>query len=129
MAKSSFASTRHHIQDTNQITGDRRWWALAAVMITMFFSSLDQTVVSTAMPTIISDLGGLSLYAWIFTAYILATSVTIPIYGRLSDMYGRKPFFVFGLVVFLIGSCFSGVAQSMTMLIVATSRRRNCSLR
>jgi len=119
MANASFASMRKEIQDTNQITGDRRWWALAAVMISMFFSSLDQTVVSTAMPTMISDLGGLSLYAWVFTAYVLATSVTIPVYGRLSDMYGRKPLYVFGLIVFLLGSSLCGLAHSMTTLIAA----------
>jgi MFS family permease len=89
MGTESFHASRRRIQSTNQITGQRRGWALAAVMISMFFSALDQTVVSTAMPTIISELNGLKLYAWVFTAYILATSVTIPLYGRLSDIYGR----------------------------------------
>lgn len=107
------------VQTTNRITGPRRWWALAAVLISMFFSSLNQTSVSTAMPTIISDLNGFHLYAWVFTAYILSSSVTVPLYGRLSDMYGRKPFYVFGLIVFLIGSAMSGFARSMPMLIAA----------
>ncbi|MBX5476816.1 MAG: MFS transporter [Clostridia bacterium] len=108
-----------NVQTTNQITGERRWWALAAVMISMFFSSLNQTSVSTAMPTIISDLNGLHLYAWVFTAYILTSSVTVPLYGRLSDMYGRKPFYVFGLLVFVAGSALAGYAQSIGMLIAA----------
>lgn len=107
------------IQTTNRITGSTRWWALTAVLISMFFSSLDQTVISTAMPTIIGDLNGLKLYAWVFTAYILASSVTVPIYGRLSDTYGRKPFYVFGLGVFMVGSMLSGLAQSMMMLILS----------
>jgi EmrB/QacA subfamily drug resistance transporter len=119
MMDKSFQESRKHVQTTNQITGERRWWALAAVMISMFFSSLDQTVVSTALPTIISDLGGLNLYAWVFTAYILATSVTIPIYGRLSDTYGRKPFYIFGLLVFLTGSALCGLSHSMKLLITA----------
>jgi len=110
---------RARAQTTNQITGDRRWLALVAVMISMFFSSLDQTVVSTAMPTIVSDLNGFNLYAWVFTGYILATAVTTPLYGRLSDMYGRKPFYIIGFSVFLIGSALSGLSQSMGMLIGA----------
>ena len=81
------------IQNTNRIIGKKRWWALAAVMITMFFSSMDQTVVSTAMPSIIGDLHGLALYSWVFTTYMMASAVTVPIYGKLSDSYGRKPFY------------------------------------
>jgi EmrB/QacA subfamily drug resistance transporter len=107
------------VQTTNQITGDKRWIALVAVMIAMFFSSLDQTVVSTAMPVIISELKGFNLYAWVFTGYILATAVTVPLYGRLSDMYGRKPFYIFGFLVFLVGSAVSGMSTSIQMLIFA----------
>ncbi len=107
------------VQTTNQISGDKRWIALVAVMIAMFFSSLDQTVVSTAMPVIISELKGFNLYAWVFTGYILATSVTVPLYGRLSDMYGRKPFYIFGFLVFLVGSAVAGMSTSIQMLIFA----------
>ncbi|QQE81476.1 MFS transporter [Alicyclobacillus sp. SO9] len=85
----------------------------------MFFSSMDQTVVSTAMPTIIGDLHGFDLYAWVFSAYMMASSVTVPIYGKLSDVFGRKPFYIFGLVMFGIGSAISGQADSMTALIWA----------
>ena len=106
-------------QTTNQISDDKRWVALVAVMIAMFFSSLDQTVVSTAMPVIISELKGFNLYAWVFTGYILATSVTVPLYGRLSDMYGRKPFYIFGFLVFLVGSAVAGMSTSIQMLIFA----------
>lgn len=107
------------VQTTNQITGPKKWWALATVLLTMFFSSMDQTVVSTAMPTIIGDLQGFSLYAWVFTAYMMASSVTIPIYGKLSDVFGRKPFYLFGLIMFGIGSAVSGQAHSMMELVWA----------
>ncbi|MCL4493411.1 MAG: MFS transporter [Firmicutes bacterium] len=109
------------MQSSNRIVGSRKWWALATVLLTMFFSSMDQTVVSTAMPTIIGDLRGFSLYAWVFAAYMMASSVTIPIYGKLSDVMGRKPFYLFGLILFGIGSAVSGQAHSMMELIAARS--------
>lgn len=110
---------KSQVQTTNQITGSRKWWALATVLLTMFFSSMDQTVVSTAMPTIVGDLHGLNLYAWVFTAYMMASSVTIPIYGKLSDVFGRKPFYLFGLIMFGLGSAVSGQAHTMMELVWA----------
>ncbi|MFC7393827.1 MDR family MFS transporter [Scopulibacillus cellulosilyticus] len=107
------------VQTTNHITGSRKWFALITVLLTMFFSSMDQTVVSTAMPTIIGKLHGFSLYAWTFTAYMMASSVTVPIYGKLSDVFGRKPFYLFGLIMFGIGSAISGQAHTMTELVWA----------
>ncbi len=115
----SAAGEGKEVQTTNRITGSRRWWALGAVLLTMFFASLDQTVISTAMPVIIGDLKGLELYAWVFSAYMMASAVTVPIYGKLSDVYGRKPFYVFGLGIFIIGSAISGMAHSMDQLIAA----------
>jgi EmrB/QacA subfamily drug resistance transporter len=106
------------VQTTNRIAGDRRWFALGAVLVTMFFSALDQTVVATAMPIIIGDLKGFSIYAWVFTAYMIASTVTVPIYGKLSDVYGRKPFYILGLGLFMIGSAMSGQAHTMMELIV-----------
>jgi len=106
------------VQATNQIIGTRRWIALGAVLLTMFFSSLDQTVISTAMPVIVGELKGFSLYAWIFTAYMMASAVTVPIYGKLSDVYGRKPFYLFGIGLFMIGSVLSGMSQSIIELII-----------
>lgn len=111
--------TQNTVQTTNQIVGARKWWALATVMLTMFFSSMDQTVVSTAIPTIIGDLHGFSLYAWVFSAYMMASSVTVPIYGKLSDVYGRRPFYLIGLILFAIGSAVSGLAHTMPELIIA----------
>lgn len=113
------ASIRGEIQSTNRITGKRKWWALATVLLTMFFSSMDQTVVSTAMPTIIGDLHGFSLYAWVFSAYMMASSITVPIYGKLSDTFGRKPFYMLGLILFAVGSAVSGLAHTMPELIFA----------
>jgi EmrB/QacA subfamily drug resistance transporter len=108
-----------HVQTTNQILGRRRWFALAAVILVMFFSALDQTVVATAMPVIIGDLQGFSLYAWVFTAYLMASAVTVPIYGKLSDIYGRKPFYVLGLGMFMIGSMAAGAVRTLPELIAA----------
>lgn len=88
-------------------------------MLTMFFASMDQTVVTTAIPTIISKLNGLSLYSWLFSAYMMASAITVPIYGKLSDVYGRKPFYIFGLVMFGVGSAISGAAHTMLELVIA----------
>lgn len=106
-------------QTTNHITGNRRWIALAAVLITMFFSSLDQTIVSTAMPTIISKLKGFDIYAWVITSYMMTSAIVVPIFGKLSDIYGRRPFYVGGLAVFIIGSALCGQAHTMMQLILA----------
>jgi len=80
--------------------------------------ALEATIVSTAMPSVIGDLGGIELYAWVTTAYLLTSSITVPIYGKLADVYGRKPVLLFGIAVFLIGSAASGAASTMTQLIV-----------
>lgn len=96
----------------------RIWLVLSGVLLGMLLAALDQTVVGTAMPRIIAELRGLEHYAWVFTAYMLASTVTVPIYGKLSDIYGRRVFFLFGMVVFLLGSALSGLSQSMTQLVV-----------
>lgn len=106
-------------QTTNQIVGSRRWWALGAVLLTMFFSSMYQTIMSTALPVIIGELQGLGLYSWAFTAYMLASALTMPIYGKLSDVYGRKPFYILGLGLFLVGSVAGGMVRTMEQLIAA----------
>jgi EmrB/QacA subfamily drug resistance transporter len=90
----------------------------AGLMVALFLAALDQTIVATALPQIVSDLGGLSQYSWVFTAYMLASTVTVPLYGKLGDVYGRKPLFLFAIVVFLIGSALCGMAQNMTQLVV-----------
>jgi EmrB/QacA subfamily drug resistance transporter len=90
---------------------------MASVMLGMLLASVDQTIVGTAMPRIIAQLNGLEHYAWVATAYLLASTVSVPIYGKLSDIYGRKAFFIVGMVIFLLGSALSGMSQTMTQLI------------
>ena len=87
------------------------------VLMVMLLGSLDQTIVATALPHVIADLHGFNQYTWVSTAYLLTSTVTVPIYGKLSDLFGRKPIFLFGIVLFLVGSALSGTSQSMTQLI------------
>ena len=105
------------ISGTSTATGDRRAWILAACMAAMFMSAVEATIVATAMPTIVASLGGFSIFSWVFSAYLLAQAVTIPIYGRMADLYGRKRVFYFGATLFLIGSTLCGFAGSMPALI------------
>lgn len=89
-----------------------------AVTVATFLAAMDTMVVGTAMPTIIGALGGLALYSWVFSAYLLTSTITVPIYGKLADLYGRKPMFILGSAVFLVGSALSGTSQNMEQLIV-----------
>src|SRR3954451_17067094 len=89
----------------------------SGLLLAMLLASLDQTIVSTALPTIVGDLGGIDRLAWVVTAYMLAATVTIPLWGRLSDLYGRKRLFQAAILVFLAGSALSGAAQSLGELI------------
>lgn len=87
--------------------------ALAAVLIVLFLSALDQTIVATAMPRIVKELQGLERIAWVGTAYLLASTVTVPIYGKLGDIHGRRPVIIFGVLVFLLGSMLCGLAGEL----------------
>src|SRR5690348_8467857 len=89
---------------------------MSGVLMVMLLASLDQTIVSTAMPRVIAELQGFDRYTWVSTAYLLTSTVMVPIYGKLSDLFGRKPIFLFGVVVFLLGSALSGAAQSMNQI-------------
>ena len=90
---------------------------MVGLLMAMFLAALDQTVVSTAMPRIIADLGGFDRYTWVTTAYLVASTVAVPIVGRLTDIYGRKIFFIGGISVFIAGSVLAGMSESMTQLI------------
>lgn len=90
---------------------------VAALMVTMFLISIEATIVSTAMPKIVSDLGGLQSMSWVFSAYLLTTVVSTPIMGKLLDLYGKKRIFLFGLLLFVSASALSGFAESMLQLI------------
>ena len=91
---------------------------LGATLLATFLTAMESTVVSTAMPTVIGELRGLDLYAWVFSVYLLTSTATVPLYGRLADMLGRKPVFLVGIGIFLLGSALSGASQSMPQLIL-----------
>ena len=90
---------------------------IGALLVVMLLASLDQTIVSTALPTIVGDLGGLDHISWVVTSYLLAVTIVTPLYGKLGDLYGRKLVLQGALVIFLIGSALCGLAQGMTQLI------------
>lgn len=91
---------------------------MAGLMLAVILALMDQTVVSTALPTIVSDLSGLSLYAWVFSAYLLAQTSFMPIFGKLSDLFGRRRLFLIGLAAFMVGSALCGQARTMEQLII-----------
>jgi EmrB/QacA subfamily drug resistance transporter len=99
------------------MTQSRARFVVAGLMLTLFLVSMESTVVSTGMPTIVAQLGGLESYSWVFTAYMLTSTTTVPLYGKLSDLYGRRPVYSVAMVIFLVGSVLCGVAQSMPQLI------------
>lgn len=101
-----------------EMSSTRRWAVTAGVMTGMFIAALEATVVGTAMPTVIASLGGLSHYSWVFSAYLVTSTVTVPVWGKLSDLYGRRLLYQIGIAVFLIGTLLSGLSASMTQLIV-----------
>ncbi len=93
-------------------------WTVFGLLLGLLMAALDQTIVATAMPTVVGEMGGYEQFVWVFSAYMIASVVATPIFGKLSDIYGRKIFFLIGIVVFLIGSILCGAASSMTQLIV-----------
>ena len=96
----------------------RKRLALAGVMLSIFLAAMESTVVATAMPRVVASLGGLEIYSWVFSGFLLTNTVTMPLWGRLSDLYGRRRIFLTGLAIFLVGSALSGAAQGMEQLIV-----------
>ena len=91
---------------------------LGAVLLGLFLVALDQTIVGTALPRIVTDLGGNDLYTWVVTIYLLTSTITVPFYGKLSDIYGRRPMLMIGIVLFMAGSALSGLSQEMWQLIL-----------
>ncbi len=109
-------SSNGHTED-DTLTGRALVPVFAALMLGMFLAALDQTIVSTALPTIVGELGGLNHLSWVVTSYLLASTASTPLYGKLGDMLGRKPVFLFAVIIFLIGSVLSGLSESMGELI------------
>ncbi len=101
-----------------EMSARRRWAVTAGVMTGMFIAALEATVVGTAMPTVIASLGGLNHYSWVFSAYLVTSTVTVPVWGKLSDLYGRRLLYQIGIGVFLLGTLLSGFSNSMSQLIV-----------
>ena len=90
----------------------------SGLMVALLLAALDQTIVATALPKVVSDLGGITQYTWVFTAYMLGSTVTVPLYGKLGDVHGRKPLFIVAIVIFLVGSALCGAAQNMWQLVI-----------
>ncbi|MEU2781182.1 MFS transporter [Streptomyces sp. NPDC007110] len=110
--------TKDALRDGARHTGtDRRGAVVAALMLTMALAALDATIVSTAVPQIVGDLGGFSVFSWLFSGYLLAVTVSLPVYGKLSDVFGRKPVLVAGAALFLLGSLLCAAAWNMGALI------------
>ncbi|SER41089.1 drug resistance transporter, EmrB/QacA subfamily [Gracilibacillus ureilyticus] len=91
---------------------------LIALILSMFMAAIEGTIVAAAMPNIVGDLGGFTLYSWVFSSFLLMQAITTMVYGKLADLFGRKPVFMFGVIIFLIGSFLCGLANSMTALVV-----------
>jgi EmrB/QacA subfamily drug resistance transporter len=108
------------IEDDPALGLDRRakFEILGAILLALFLGALDQTIVGTALPRIVTDLGGNDLYTWVVTIYLLTSTITVPFYGKLSDLFGRKPLLIIGITLFLIGSALSGLSQTMWQLIL-----------
>jgi EmrB/QacA subfamily drug resistance transporter len=114
MKNSSISSTA----PSHSLTRRQVYWTLAGVLLAMLLSALDQTVVGTAMPRIIADLGGFNQYTWVTSIYMITSAVTVPIVGKLSDIYGRKLFYLAGIGIFVSFSIACGLSQNMTELII-----------
>src|SRR5713101_8451518 len=95
----------------------RKRRALFGVLLSIFLGAMESTVVATAMPKVVGSLGGIEMYSWVFSGFLLTSTVTMPLWGRLSDLFGRRSTFLTGLVIFLVGSALSGLSRSMIELI------------
>ena len=109
--------TAENTNETSERSHGEIMVVMTALMLAMLLAALDQTIVSTALPKIASDLNGLSKYSWVATSYLLTSAVSTPLYGKISDMYGRKKIFQTAIIIFLIGSALCGLSQNMTQLI------------
>src|SRR5580765_6023604 len=100
------------------LSARRRWAVTVGLLLGMFLAALEATVVSTAMPTVVASLGGLNHYSWVFSAYLLTSTASVPLWGRLSDLYGRRRLYLLAITLFLSGSMLAGVSQSIPQLVI-----------
>jgi EmrB/QacA subfamily drug resistance transporter len=100
------------------LTKRQRWAATTGLLLGIFLAALEATVVSTAMPTVVAILGGIDQYSWVFSAYLLTSTASVPLWGRLSDLYGRRRIYLAAIALFLVGSMLAGVSQSMLQLVL-----------
>src|SRR5690606_1245742 len=107
----SHLSFLYQTKASESVSRNRTLLITAGIMLSLFLASMESTVVSTAAPTIVSQLGGIDHYSWIFSAYMLTSTVTVPVFGKLSDLYGRRSIFAAAMGVFLIGSILCGLAR------------------
>jgi MFS family permease len=98
--------------------GQKLWLVFAGLMLALVLAALDQNIVATALPRIVGDLGGLAHLSWVVTAFMVASTMTTPLYGKLSDIFGRKRAFFVSITIFLAGSALCGLSRSMTELIL-----------
>ena len=111
------SETGHLVPGEKPLTHKEILTVLSGLMVGLFLAALDQTIVSTALKSIVEDFDGLNHYTWVVTAYLLTSTASTPLYGKISDLYGRKPVFQFAIVTFLIGSFLAGASQNMSQLI------------
>ena len=105
---------RSNAAEPLEMSTARRWAITAGVLVGSFIAALEATVVGTAMPTVIASLGGINHYSWVFSAYIVTSTVTVPVWGKLSDLYGRRLMYQLGIGLFLLGTLLSGFSNSMS---------------
>jgi len=117
MAKSPDKSAPKSGESSGPLTHKEIMIVLSGLMTGMLLAALDQTIVSTALKNIVEDFNGLNHYTWVVTAYLLTSTASTPLYGKISDLYGRRPVFQFAIITFLIGSLLAGASQNMTQLI------------
>jgi EmrB/QacA subfamily drug resistance transporter len=115
------ASRTHSPEDAfearNPLSTRRRSWVTVGLLLGIFLAAIEQTVVATAMPTLVASLGGLNIYSWVFSIYLLCSTVSVPLWGRLADMYGRKKLYIASVSLFLLGSMLAGQSRSMAFLV------------
>ena len=117
MTESAVEAASVNGSGTGALTHRQILVVFSGLMLGMFLAALDQTIVATALPTIVGDLGGLNHLSWVVTAYLLTSTASTPLYGKFSDLYGRKTLFQAAIVIFLVGSVLSGASQNMGQLI------------